>query len=667
MRMHNNNARNSFAAAWVMLIARAATAAPSVVQFGGNLQLGPASTTLFEIGGDQLGAFDRFEVSGNVVIEGFLGVATVNGYALEPGRVFEIIDVGGMLTGAFRDQPEGSLVGIVDNVPLFITYAAGDGNDVALFTDPDPTGASTTTAYFGGDVIFGTQSTAVIEIAGATSFDRFEVAGDVTILGSLHVVPLGGFTLRAGQAFEIIDVGGQQAGAFQGAPEGATVATLNGIDLFITYVAGDGNDTALYTAPAEPDDSGRVTRFDGDVILGVGSTLVVEIEGSALDAFDRIEVGGDLSILGQLDVQLVGGYLPAPGDTFEIIRVDGASSGEFVGLDEGRGVRISPDLALFVSYQAGDGNEVLLTAGIVDPADLDLNGVVNDDDTLTFVNSLTAGDPEADLDQSGSLDLFDLVAFMGLFDQATGGAVPQGASASIDLTTSLSSLTLRPGDAVHVTAQCSFDTAAAGPGVFGAPGFYGFAGQLALSGPSAANASISMPEVDAGLGFGSTATLLNGAQAVELAGGRGSKTPLAMGPTDVFTLEVVVDPAAIDGSFTLAFAGAVLLSVDAGLATFATSPTPAQGLLATLPLVFTIETSNACAFADITTTGQCVTGSGEGVIDLSDFSCYLSEWASGTMFADITTTGVCTPGVAGDGVDLSDFSCYLSEWSGGCP
>ncbi|MEL7471751.1 MAG: GC-type dockerin domain-anchored protein [Planctomycetota bacterium] len=76
--------------------------------------------------------------------------------------------------------------------------------------------------------------------------------------------------------------------------------------------------------------------------------------------------------------------------------------------------------------------------------------------------------------------------------------------------------------------------------------------------------------------------------------------------------------------------------------------------------------SSGCAFADITASGTCVPGSGDGVVDLSDFSCYLAEWSLSTAFADITTSGTCVAGTGGDGVDLSDFSCYLAEWSGGC-
>ncbi|MEL7472486.1 MAG: GC-type dockerin domain-anchored protein [Planctomycetota bacterium] len=80
------------------------------------------------------------------------------------------------------------------------------------------------------------------------------------------------------------------------------------------------------------------------------------------------------------------------------------------------------------------------------------------------------------------------------------------------------------------------------------------------------------------------------------------------------------------------------------------------------------ETGGGCAFADITTTSTCDTSTPDGVIDLSDFSCYLSLWSTSDAFADITLTGVCdVVAGGGDGVDLSDFSCYLNEWSAGCP
>ena len=82
-------------------------------------------------------------------------------------------------------------------------------------------------------------------------------------------------------------------------------------------------------------------------------------------------------------------------------------------------------------------------------------------------------------------------------------------------------------------------------------------------------------------------------------------------------------------------------------------------------LVYTVEDA-ACSIADVTTTGQ-TSGIADGIVDLSDFSYYLSLWANSEPSADITASGICIAGIPDGGVDLSDFSCYLSEWSRGCP
>ncbi|MEO0482769.1 MAG: GC-type dockerin domain-anchored protein [Planctomycetota bacterium] len=96
--------------------------------------------------------------------------------------------------------------------------------------------------------------------------------------------------------------------------------------------------------------------------------------------------------------------------------------------------------------------------------------------------------------------------------------------------------------------------------------------------------------------------------------------------------------------------------------------TLAPGESASIRSIYAIgrSASDSCATADITVDAACLPGVGDGVVNLSDFSCYLSQWAASAPLADITTDGVCTPGSGGDGVTLSDFSCYLSLWSGGC-
>lgn len=70
--------------------------------------------------------------------------------------------------------------------------------------------------------------------------------------------------------------------------------------------------------------------------------------------------------------------------------------------------------------------------------------------------------------------------------------------------------------------------------------------------------------------------------------------------------------------------------------------------------------------ADMTTTGSD-SGVPDGVVDISDFSYFLTRWAQGARRADISATGSCGTALRGDGVDISDFSCFLTLWTTGCP
>lgn len=99
---------------------------------------------LFNGGGDKsLTEHDWLHVTGNVELAGQLDVELINGFELHRGNSFTFLQVDGTLTGEFDDLGEGDLVGNFGGQDLFITYGAGDGNDVGLFTNavPEPTTA----------------------------------------------------------------------------------------------------------------------------------------------------------------------------------------------------------------------------------------------------------------------------------------------------------------------------------------------------------------------------------------------------------------------------------------------------------------------------------------------------------------------------------------------
>lgn len=94
-------------------------------------------------------------------------------------------------------------------------------------------------------------------------FDQLLIAGNATLGGTLDVSLIFPFALTAGQSYEIVDVGGQRAGTFNGLAELGFVGRYGVANLFITYLGGDGNDVTLLSAlPGDFDVDGDVDGLD---------------------------------------------------------------------------------------------------------------------------------------------------------------------------------------------------------------------------------------------------------------------------------------------------------------------------------------------------------------------------------------------------------------------
>jgi hypothetical protein len=104
----------------------------------------------FHGGGDKaLTEFDWLDVTGNVELAGVLDVYLIDSFELLAGMSFEILKVGGTLTGQYDGLDEGRKVGSFSGTNLFITYAGGDGNDVTLFSRAVPEPAALLLALLG--------------------------------------------------------------------------------------------------------------------------------------------------------------------------------------------------------------------------------------------------------------------------------------------------------------------------------------------------------------------------------------------------------------------------------------------------------------------------------------------------------------------------------------
>ena len=111
---------------------------PASVSYEGDVFMNSSVNSFFELGGLTSGAFDQLRIAGDLNLDGNLLVSLINGFSLAANEQFLIGDIGGNLTGRFNGLNEGSLVGNFGGQNLFITYAAGNGNDIGLFTTAIP-------------------------------------------------------------------------------------------------------------------------------------------------------------------------------------------------------------------------------------------------------------------------------------------------------------------------------------------------------------------------------------------------------------------------------------------------------------------------------------------------------------------------------------------------
>ncbi len=112
---------------------------PAIVSFGGDLDLGANTATYIELGGLLDGEFDQLHVAGDFNIAGTLDVSLIDGFGLDFNQEFLIADIDGVRSGFFNGLDEGDLIGNYGGFDLFITYGAGNGNDISFFTSvPEP-------------------------------------------------------------------------------------------------------------------------------------------------------------------------------------------------------------------------------------------------------------------------------------------------------------------------------------------------------------------------------------------------------------------------------------------------------------------------------------------------------------------------------------------------
>lgn len=187
-------------------------------------------------------------------------------------------------------------------------------------------------------------------------------------------------------------------------------------------------------------------NYAGDVDFHqLNATHRVVLAGKETGKFNRVCAGGSVTLSGDLRVELAPGYLPQPGDSFEIVKAGQGVNGQFAGVQlpalahgqfklktnsgsvvllvtqdsDGDGVNDDEDNC----SQAANANQRDSNGdGLGNACDADLNndGIVNQADTGLFRSAFGSTNADADFNGDGRVDQFDAAIMRAGFGKAPG-------------------------------------------------------------------------------------------------------------------------------------------------------------------------------------------------------------------------------------------------------
>lgn len=255
------------------------------------------------------------------------------------------------------------------------------------------------------------------------------IALDANLSGALSVAVASGTGVILGESWLLMTIAGERNDVFSNAIENQTVLTFEGLDLLLTYAAGDGNDIGISTAV-----SGDV---DGDDVADTSDLLVIFNHwNQAVAPADR--AAGDLSSDGLVngdDLLRAPQALLALGEQLLVAQVPQQSASPISGIVEGQTLTRYDGIDLLLTYLAGDGDDIGLTTAVSGDADGDGVAGIMDLDLLlaNWGDTVTPSQRSAgDLDGDGTVGQGDLDLVMAYWGNngMSGPQVPEPGSAA---------------------------------------------------------------------------------------------------------------------------------------------------------------------------------------------------------------------------------------------
>ena len=175
--------------------------------------------------------------------------------------------------------------------------------------------------------------------------------------------------------------------------------------------------------------------FGGDVTFGAFSSLEIELGGMlAGDQYDRLDIAGNLTPGGTLQVALIDGFAPSAGDTFDILDWGTLAAGSFSAVE-------LPELT---GRKVWDASE-LYTTGVIGVigmlvGDTDVDWDVDADDYDTLLAEFGApADWRCDFNEDGVIDIADFALQRAHYGEETS---PSGRIGAVTTTPEPATLVL---------------------------------------------------------------------------------------------------------------------------------------------------------------------------------------------------------------------------------
>ncbi len=255
--------------------------------------------------------------------------------------------------GATFNNQAGSTIDVQS--PLSILSEVPTTGTAPVFTNAGTfrqtvTTGTTTFGTIGGilnyytPVAFTNSGTVDVQTGTLSFLGGLSNSGDVIIAGALTATS--GYNQTGGSTI--------LAGGTLGAPN----VNLNGGDLSGNgTVAANLNNTAGQINPGGLGTAG-VIAITGNYIQGASGALNIDIGGTGSGQFDRLTVSGTATLNGTLNVNLINGFAPAVGNSFQIMTF-GSRSGDFASKN---GLNLPNGLVFTPVYHPGDLTLIVVQA-----------------------------------------------------------------------------------------------------------------------------------------------------------------------------------------------------------------------------------------------------------------------------------------------------------------